>query len=634
MPLTLREVLSLEVVRRGAPKVVAAADRLDVSVRWVHVAELSDVGRLLRGGELVLSTGIALPSSAALLADYVAGLAGAGVAGLAVELGQRYVSSLPSGLVAAAEARGMPLIAFEREVPFVEITEAVHAQIIDGQHAELVSAQQVHSVFTSLSVEGAPAGEIVAAAARLAGRPVILADLAYRVLASSDGMSPDGFSIHGFSLDRFSLDGFADRARAACEGRPRTFFAPDPGWLVTTVGARGEDWGRLFLVCGQAPASGADSGAAGPVPASSASSVSASSASSASSGPATADSSTSDLVLLERAATTLALGRLLTRQAESVERQAHRTLISAIMSDPDLASAAARARAMGVPVAGRQLVALVARIRDPGTGTGTGTGTGAGAGAGAGLSAHAAVDALAGAVADACRDIRVPALVGSLDDLRAGALLSLPPHTDADTTLRQLTARLSPAGPADGVGGSGGMGVSGGVGVSGSAAPGAGGPTGWPAAGPVAGPEGPVIGVGSPAADLAEARRSFLDAREVADAAIRSPDGRRFYRLPDLRLRGLLHLLRDDARLVSFAERELGALRAYDEAHGTSLLADLAVYLECGGNKAAAAARAHLARPTFYQRLRLIERILGVSLDSAESRTSLQVALLTLKPDA
>jgi purine catabolism regulator len=609
MPLTLREVLSLEVVRRGAPKVVATADRLDVPVRWVHVAELSDVGRLLRGGELVLSTGIALPSSAALLADYVAGLAGAGVAGLAVELGQRYVSSLPSGLVAAAEARGIPLIAFEREVPFVEITEAVHARIIDGQHAELVSAQQVHSVFTSMSVEGAPAGEIVAAAARLAGRPVILADLAYRVLASAgggsfDGFSLDGFSPDGFSPDGFSPDGFADRARAACEGRPRTFFAPDPGWLVTTVGARGEDWGRLFLVCGQAPGSGSDSAPEDPGSAS----------------PAPSDSSPSDLVLLERAATTLALGRLLTRQAESVERQAHRTLISAIISDPDLSSAAARARAMGVPVAGRQLVALVARIRDPGTG--------AGAGAGAGLSAHAAVDALAAAVADACRDIRVPALVGSLDDLRAGALLSLPPHADTDTTLRQLTARLSPAGPVGGVAGSGGVGILGGAASAG------GGPAGWPTAGPVPGPEGPAIGVGSPAVDLAEARRSFLDAREVADAAIRSPDGRPFYRLPDLRLRGLLHLLRDDARLVSFAERELGTLRAYDEAHGTSLLADLAMYLECGGNKAAAAARAHLARPTFYQRLRLIERVLGVSLDSAESRTSLQVALLTLKPDA
>ncbi|HYX58095.1 MAG TPA: helix-turn-helix domain-containing protein, partial [Streptosporangiaceae bacterium] len=42
--------------------------------------------------------------------------------------------------------------------------------------------------------------------------------------------------------------------------------------------------------------------------------------------------------------------------------------------------------------------------------------------------------------------------------------------------------------------------------------------------------------------------------------------------------------------------------------------------------------RAHdLARPTFYERLRRIERILGTDLDSAESRTSLHVALLALE---
>jgi purine catabolism regulator len=95
-----------------------------------------------------------------------------------------------------------------------------------------------------------------------------------------------------------------------------------------------------------------------------------------------------------------------------------------------------------------------------------------------------------------------------------------------------------------------------------------------------------------------------------------------------MRLRGLLHLLRDDTRLQTFAERELGPLLAADEAQGSQLLSCLAAYLEEGGNKAAAAQRAHLARPTFYQRLEQIERILGVDLDSAESRTSLHVALL------
>jgi len=434
MPLTLREVLDLEVVRRGEPRVMAAADRLDAPVRWVHAIELTDVERLLRGGELVLSTGIALPDSAAGLEAYVGELAGAGVCGLAIELGRRYTGALPAALVDAASARGVPLIAFAHEVPFVEITEAVHARIIDA-------------------------------------------------------------------------------------------------------------------------------------------------------------------LLIERAATTLALGRLLTRQAESLERQAHRTLISALIErgDADPAGAAeaeARARAMGVPVTGRQLVAAVVRMPDPDD---PGLASPAPPPASAASAASpVAVLAVAEAVAGACRDARVPALAGALDDLRAGALLSLPPDADADEALTVLAARLAAWSPE---------------------------------------PAAFVIGTGPSAAALREVRGSFLEAREVADVAIRRPDGRPFYRLPDLRLRGLLHMLRDDPRLRDFAERELGPLLAYDGAHGTGLVADLAAYLESGGNKALAAARAHVARPTFYERLRHIERVLGVSLADPESRACLHVALLSLEPD-
>ncbi len=73
-----------------------------------------------------------------------------------------------------------------------------------------------------------------------------------------------------------------------------------------------------------------------------------------------------DELLVSRAAATLALGHLLTSQAESLERQAHRTLISAIIerSGTDGGEAEARARAMGVEVAGRELVAVVVRLPD------------------------------------------------------------------------------------------------------------------------------------------------------------------------------------------------------------------------------------------------------------------------------
>ena len=81
---TVAEVLALDVMRRGEPQVVAGTDRLGTLVRWVHAIELADAPRLLHGGELVLTTGIALPDEGPLLDAYVAGLVSVGVAGLAV----------------------------------------------------------------------------------------------------------------------------------------------------------------------------------------------------------------------------------------------------------------------------------------------------------------------------------------------------------------------------------------------------------------------------------------------------------------------------------------------------------------------------------------------------------------------
>ena len=72
---TVAEVLALDPVRSGAPRVLAGTEGLTAPVRWVHVIELAQAAHLLRGGELVLSTGIGLPDDAAGLGRYVAELA-------------------------------------------------------------------------------------------------------------------------------------------------------------------------------------------------------------------------------------------------------------------------------------------------------------------------------------------------------------------------------------------------------------------------------------------------------------------------------------------------------------------------------------------------------------------------------
>ena len=130
-------------------------------------------------------------------------------------------------------------------------------------------------------------------------------------------------------------------------------------------------------------------------------------------------------------------------------------------------------------------------------------------------------------------------------------------------------------------------------------------------------------GVGRARSRLSDAAAGLDEAAHVAQTAgTLSAGANRYFRSTDVRLRGLLALLREDPRAVSFAEAELRGIDAQDD------LALLQRFLECGGNKTALARSGYLSRPTLYARLQKLESRLGVSLDDPESRTSLHVAVL------
>ncbi|TQF03284.1 PucR family transcriptional regulator [Kitasatospora acidiphila] len=551
---TVARVLDLDVMRRGLPQVVAAADRLDRPVRWVHVSELPDVAGMLQGGELVLTTGIALPEDREGLARYVRELVEVGAVGLVVEFGRRYFDTLPRALVHAAEQRGLPLVVLRREIRFVAVTEAVHALVVNAQLEQLRASEAVHQVFNELAVEGAEPTEVLRQIARMAGHPVVLENLSHQVLAHDPA---------GRTEDEL-LEHWERRSRAV---RPtgRTGHDPRSGWLVTAVGARGEDWGRLVLV-----------GDPGPVP---------------------GEAPHPAAMLLERGAATLALNRLLVRDRESLERQTHRTLLSGILTHAlTVSEVALRAQALGVPLEGRRLVGVVLRRR--------------GGQLPAALEAQARLRDFTELAAGAARGSRLSALVGALDDEGVGLLIALGSQQDEHSSLEAFAATLRRM-----------------VADSRTAADGAREAAGGREA------AAPVVAVGSSVGSVRDARRTLMEATQVADAALHDAPGARsasYYRLPDVRLRGLLHLLRDDARLQTYVERELGPLLAHDAEHGSQLVQLLRIYLEQGRNKSAAADAAHLSRPSFYDRLHKVERILAVDLDQVESCLSLHVALLAL----
>ncbi|SDC43045.1 PucR family transcriptional regulator [Actinokineospora iranica] len=525
---TVSEALALPVVRQGAPRVVAGAAGLANRVRWVHAAEVADIAALLRGGELVLTTGIALPDDAEALTRYVDELAGVGAAGLVVELVRHWSDAVPAALAAAAERQGLPLITLARETRFVAVTEAVVGLIVDAQVAELRAAERVHETFTALTVAGAEPAEVLREVARASGLPVVLETLGHDVLAYDTAGAP------GELLGELLTD-WAARSRAVTVAE-RTAYHADAGWLVTVVGARGNDWGRLVLLC-----------------------------------PAPPDHR--QVVVVERAASALAVHRLAAREREGLERHAHRTLLTELLASPTPpADLVARATGLGVPLENRRLVGVSLRPA-------------AQVAVAPAMATQEVLRDLAEATALAARRARVAALVGIVDDTSVRALLSLTPQADVTGILNRLAREIHQ---------------------------------------PV------VLAIGTTVGAVSQARRSLVEAAHVAQAAARSTSAKPFHRLEDVRLRGLLHLLADDDRVTAFADRELGALIARDAAHGSRLLDTLRHYCAHGGNKSAAAAAAHMSRTAYYQRLARIEQILRISLSDPESVLSLHVALLAV----
>src|SRR6266498_924126 len=213
---TVADVLTLPVIRQGMATVVAGAGGLYRPVRWVHVAEVADIAPLLGGGELVLTTGIALPDDPEALTRYVTELAAVGVVGIVVELVRHWHRELPAAMTAAADDHDLPLITLLRETRFVAVTEAVVGLIVAAQMAELRAAERVHETFTALTVAGAEPAEVLREVAQASGLPVVLETLGHDVLAyDAAGVDPSEL-----------LHDWARRSRAATTGAGWCCSAP------------------------------------------------------------------------------------------------------------------------------------------------------------------------------------------------------------------------------------------------------------------------------------------------------------------------------------------------------------------------------------------------------------------------
>jgi len=316
---TVAEVLALPVFDAGGARVLAGASSLGNAVRWVHVVEAQDVTELLDGHELLLATGVGWPDGDGWIPGYIAELKAARVAGLVLELGTRY-QHVPPRLVECCLSQDLPLVVLHRRVKFVTVTEAVHGRIIAEQMGALRARDEVHALFSELSLRGSPADYIVAQLGAVLGSPVLLEDMAHQVVA---------FEAAGLPEEQL-LAAWESRSRSAHRARPddsgeetRTSILGPENWLVTPVQARGTRWGYLIAFDGA------------PHPAGRA-------------------------LVLEQAAVALSLSRLADGTGDHWIPASQHWLLASLLQGRYRSDVALRARfeAMGLPVTARRLCGL------------------------------------------------------------------------------------------------------------------------------------------------------------------------------------------------------------------------------------------------------------------------------------
>jgi PucR family transcriptional regulator, purine catabolism regulatory protein len=159
--------------RLGLP-VLAGRGGLGKPVRWVHISELLDPTQWLSGGEVLLTTGLQLVSDEC-QREFVERLADYRLTALGIGTGFRH-AEVPAPLLEAAAERDFPVFEVPYEVPFIAITEAAFAQLVNEQYAVLRRALGAHERLERIVLSEQGLDALAGAIGSLVGGEVLVLD--------------------------------------------------------------------------------------------------------------------------------------------------------------------------------------------------------------------------------------------------------------------------------------------------------------------------------------------------------------------------------------------------------------------------------------------------------------------------
>lgn len=230
--LSIDWILNLPMLQDADARYIGSPQHSGRHIKWVHIVESHRSAQLLRGEELVLATGVGWGDTEESLSNVVTTIWEAGATCLLIELGGHW-NEIPPIILTKCIELGLPLIATSNEIHFVELTEAVHSELLERATEKSIRMNEISRRFSELNQEKADVNELVHQAAEFLKCPVVLEDPLHRIVTYSLGLESGTI-----------LEDWQKYARAAETGKRRQ--VGNTTWFQIAVTAGGLHWGTLL----------------------------------------------------------------------------------------------------------------------------------------------------------------------------------------------------------------------------------------------------------------------------------------------------------------------------------------------------------------------------------------------------
>lgn len=258
---TVGEALELEVFK--GCKVVGGHQGLNRPIRWAHSIDVPDAPNWLRGGELVLTTAIALAKDSMARREFVRALNKKNAAGLLISVGA-FIDHVPEEMIEIADELALPIIEAPWELHLVDVSQLVNSRIVNQQFILLERSSRIHQRLTELVLQGGGFVELAQTLAELVERGVSIETPDFRLLAFAEWGLTDQARQESISQMRTpaklieKLEQRGDLAQLRTARRP-IHIAPMPEVgmtlerIVAPIMVGGQNYGYTWLIANSRP---------------------------------------------------------------------------------------------------------------------------------------------------------------------------------------------------------------------------------------------------------------------------------------------------------------------------------------------------------------------------------------------